>query len=88
MAPGYSSCYGPFAITQIRLNDVTPTYANGIGYVQPKKVETKKERIKRIAIEKMHASWKKYNQKTPTTIEIKQICKPIHRIGHMGGRRK
>ncbi len=50
------------------------------------KVETKKERIKRIAKEKMFASWKSFNQKTEKIIEIKQICKPQHRIYPMGGR--
>lgn len=51
---------------------------------KPMKVETKKERIKRIAIEKMLASWKMHNQKTQTIIEIKQICKPRHSVGVMG----
>lgn len=55
-------------------------YANGIGYIKPKKVETKKERIQRIAKEKMFASWKLFNQKTPTVIEIKQFCKPRHNL--------
>ncbi len=41
--------------------------------------ETKKEKNKRIAKEKMFASWKVYNQKTENIIEIKQICKPKHK---------
>lgn len=63
-------------------------YSNGVGYVKPKKVETKKECIKRISTEKMLASWKTYNDKTPTIIEIKQICKSVHRVGPMGIRNR
>lgn len=63
-------------------------YANGIGYIKSKKAETKKERTKRISTEKMLASWKIHNDKTPTIIEIKQICKPIHRVGQMGIRNR
>ena len=37
-----------------------------------------KEKIKRIAKEKMFASWKTYNQKTEKILDIKQICKPRH----------
>jgi len=44
------------------------------------KKETKKQRILRIAKEKMLASWKTYNQKTPYVIEIKQLCKPKHKL--------
>ncbi len=44
------------------------------------KRETKKEKTKRVAEEKMFASWKVYNQKTESIIEIKQICKPRHKI--------
>jgi len=45
-----------------------------------KKKETKKEKIKRVAKEKMLASWKTYNQKTEKILEVKQICKPRHNI--------
>ncbi len=55
-------------------------------YYPEKKKETKKERQKRIAMERMLASWKTFNKKTPTKIEIKQICKPSHRVNHMGRR--
>lgn len=44
------------------------------------KYETKKEKIKRVAKEKMFASWKTYNQKTEKILEVKQICKPRHKI--------
>lgn len=47
-----------------------------------RKVETKKQRIKRLAKEKMLASWKTYNQKTPYVIDIKQLCKPQHKMIH------
>jgi len=46
------------------------------------KIESKKAKIKRIAKEKMFASWKVYNQKTTNIIEIKQICKPRHKINN------
>ena len=42
------------------------------------KVETKKERIKRIAAEKMYASWITYQEKTMTIRLTKQVCKPRH----------
>lgn len=45
-----------------------------------KKKETKKQRILRIAKEKMLASWKTYNQKTPYVIDMKQLCKPKHKL--------
>ena len=57
-------------------------------YRSIKKVETKKQRIMRIAKEKMLASWKLYNQKTEKIFEIKQICKPEHRVGYFGVRNK
>jgi len=47
-------------------------------------VETKKERIARIAKYKMLASWKTYNQKTEKIIKMKQICKPRHRLVIIG----
>lgn len=75
MAPYDIYGYGPFALTRVTSTDIV--YANNIGYIQ-RKVETKKERIKRIAKEKMYASWKTFNQRTPTIIEIIQICKPKH----------
>lgn len=57
-------------------------YTVNIATLQPnssvKKYETKKEKIKRIAKEKMFASWKTYNQKTEKILDIKQICKPRH----------
>jgi hypothetical protein len=53
--------------------------------------ETKKEREKRIAKEKMYASWKTHNQREaekPKVFQIKQICKPRHQMSHIGGRRR
>jgi hypothetical protein len=43
-------------------------------------VETKKEKLDRISKTKMLASWKKYDDKTPTIKKINQMCKPVHRI--------
>lgn len=48
-----------------------------------RKVETKKERIKRIATEKMFASWNMHNKKTEHIIEIIQVCKPRHKFNHL-----
>lgn len=45
-----------------------------------KKPETKKEKLDRISKTKMLASWKKYDEKTPTVKQIKQMCKPVHRV--------
>lgn len=44
------------------------------------KEETKKEKLDRISRKKMLASWKKYNQKTPSIIKLKEICRPRNRI--------
>ena len=44
------------------------------------KKESKKERILRVSKEKMKASWKTFNQRAEKIIQVKQICKPMHRI--------
>jgi hypothetical protein len=86
MAPGFYITQGPLAVTQIRITG-SETYANGIGYQQAKiKPETKKERVKRVAKERMYASWNSYNDKTETIKEIKQLCKPRHKVNFMGRR--
>jgi len=46
----------------------------------PVKVETKEERLKRIAKEKMLASFNLYNKKTINIIEVIQICKPKYKL--------
>jgi hypothetical protein len=48
--------------------------------------EPKKEKIKRVAKEKMYASWKTIDRKTETINIVKQICKPRHQMAHIGGR--
>lgn len=53
-----------------------------------KETETKKQKEARIAKEKMLASWKTINRKTETINIIKQICKPRHRVNHMGFRNR
>lgn len=77
MAPTY-----PYYNTSIDITNTYSTTCVGVSFTYPflKKVETKKERIERIAKENMLASHKTYNQKTPTVKQTKQICKPIHRI--------
>lgn len=47
------------------------------------KPETKKEKIARIAKEKMYASWKTFQQNHISIIQVKQICKPRHKLTHM-----
>lgn len=77
--------------TQITITG-NEVYASGTGYMgnttyrirsytstQPVKKETKKERIARVAKEKMYASWKMFNQKTLGIIQVKQFAKPRHR---------
>jgi len=92
MAPGYQYYQGTCAVTDIW----SPTQSAYSGcysdiYIpETKKVETKKEKTQRIAKEKMYASWKSHNQNKPEerkVIQIKQICKPRHRISNLGGRR-
>jgi hypothetical protein len=86
MAPGWQINYGPMAVTQLRITG-DEIYANSIGYQQAKrKPETKKERIKRIAKERMYSSWSSYNDKTETIKEIKQLHKPRHKVNFMGRR--
>jgi hypothetical protein len=70
-------------------NMATPTITTQVSFESEyrfpvRKIETKKERIKRIATEKMLASWKTFNEKTKTIIKIKQVCKPKHKLSHMG----
>lgn len=81
MAPSY----GDYTVTQITSTQPTCTYSNSSFYYSysvpvQQKQETKKERIKRVAAEKMHASWKLHNQKTEKILVVKQICKPRHNI--------
>lgn len=83
MAPSYLDT----TLTPVTLSyNSTATYANSYYndcYYVPKKVETKKEKQARLAKEKMHASWKTYNEVKPKIFEIKQICKPRHRLNHI-----
>jgi hypothetical protein len=80
--------------TQITITG-NEVYANGTGYIgnttyridsytapRPVKKETKKERVSRIATEKMLASRHVFDQKTMTVKNYKQICKPRHRLHH------
>ena len=53
---------------------------------QPEIKENKKERIARIAKEKMFASWKLYNEKREKVLDVRQMCKPRHRLNHSGSR--
>jgi hypothetical protein len=83
MAPSYY-CNTATQVTQI---SSTLTYSSAddsyyYSYCQPvqQPQETKKERVKRVAAEKMHASWKLHNQKTEKILVVKQICKPRHNI--------
>lgn len=86
MAPGPGT-YQEFQITPVSFqtldvwNRQIIRWSNEVQ--QKKKQETKKERIARLAKEKMLASWKKHNQREPErpkVIQMKQICKPQHRI--------
>ena len=100
MAPGfYISQCDPMYVTQPLLYTPTQscaTYGNNTirldqsQYANPsrsnRKEETKKEKIKRIAKEKMFASWKTIDRKTETINILKQICKPRHQMKHIGGR--
>lgn len=94
MAPFYISPSHPLAVTQVVSSTMTqviqPLYAGTYATEVRKSVkqETKKEKIKRLAKEKMYASWKTIDRKTSTINEIKQICKPRHTIGHIGGRKR
>ena len=73
--------YYPFTITE-----TNTVYSNVTNSCCPycrcekKQEETKKQRIARIAKEKMLASWKIYNQKTETINEILKECKPCYNI--------
>ena len=75
----------PDSVTFTEGTTLTITYCSNA--VQSKFQESKKQRIARIAKEKMFASWKMYNQKTEKTIKIIQVCKPRHKLNQMGRRR-
>jgi len=57
-------------------------YAN----VVRREIETKQKRNARVATEKMLASWDTHNKTTPTIKKVIQICKPRHKVNHMGRR--
>ncbi len=82
MAPDCSSSPYPTSLCMY----YTPMYQSTGCYEKIKIVETKQQRIDRIATEKMLASWKTYNEKTRNVKEIKQICKPRHRVRFQGRR--
>ena len=74
-------------------SDLTPTRIGGyysyqtsvnVGAIKKRFVETKKQRIARIAKEKMLASWKKEQFKTDKIKQVIQFCKPQHRVNHSG----
>ena len=78
MAPAF---YTGIDITPTRIDTSnTITVSSYSIYQKVQKKETKKQKQKRIAKERMLASWKTYNDKTPTVKVVKQICKPIHRM--------
>lgn len=65
--------------TQITRHESTASWdLGGYIYIIPVKKETKKQKIARIAKEKMYASWKTFNDKGRNIIQVKQICKPRH----------
>jgi len=67
-------------LTVVNLNNTIPSSITfRVNYTYVKK-ETKEQKIKRIAKEKMLASWKSHNEKRDNIIEIKRVCKPIHNI--------
>ena len=75
--------------TRISLEGCISTYHNDYfdSYRTIKQEEeTEKEKIARIAKEKMYASWKTYNDRTTTIKDVKQICKPRHRVNYSGKR--
>ncbi len=69
----------------LRPTNITGAYSTGYYIDDESNIfeETDDQKKKRIAMEKMHSSWKVYNQKTQTIIRIKQVCKPRHRINHI-----
>ena len=84
MAPDYFTHTGTGCAIDARSTNIIGTsilYHAG-NYNNSKIIETSDEKKTRIAKEKMHSSWKMYQQKTPTIIKVKQLCKPIHRINN------
>jgi hypothetical protein len=61
----------------------TYSYYSYQRYEEFKKPETDKDKRDRISLEKLKASQKVYNDRTPTIKIIKQMCKPQHRL-HAG----
>jgi hypothetical protein len=96
MAPTFSD-YSIFRVTDVTWIDPTScSHAYRIRFPyhsdktknnnKSKFIETKKQRIERLAREKMFASWKVHNDKTMTIKEVIQICKPQHKLNHSGKR--
>lgn len=61
-------------------------YRASVSVETKKVVETKKQRVARIAKEKMLASWKKENFKTDKIKQVIQVCKPQHKLNYSGRR--
>ena len=87
MAPGYHYGYGPYATTPVAIQRLDAwemqvrRWEHEVKQKQQK--ETKKEKIARLAKEKMYASWKTRDQlepDKPKVFQLRQICKPRHRI--------
>lgn len=89
MAATFDTCSYPVVSDTIPTTTTTNTYSMSFnivyiphrGYTPPPvNVETKKEKMVRIAKERRLASYKTIQQKTPTINHIVRVCKPIHRM--------
>ena len=56
-------------------NDVTQSTISRCDYT-----ETKQQKIKRIAKQRMLASWNTHHQKQNNVKQVKQNCKPQHKL--------
>lgn len=78
-----STCSSDVTIVRI---DSAYHYRTSVSVETNRIVETKKQRVARIAKEKMLASWKKEHFKTDKIKKVIQVCKPQHKLNHSGRR--
>ncbi len=76
----FSNCIPTDSSSYYSKNFYFKTYCYGANFSTKKRKETKKEKIARIAKEKMHASWKTQDQISSNLFKLKQLCKPQFRI--------
>lgn len=77
MAP---STYNDVTQSTISRCDYELYYIRAPNFVVTPVTETKQQKIKRIAKQRMLASWNTHHQKQNNVKQVKQNCKPQHKL--------